>query len=207
MATTKAPLFGLDASGTLANAIVFSKWRGRTYVRRHTTPANPKSGLQVGMRSVFKFLTQAYAALTAAQKLTWTDAGAADNITSLNAMVREGQGRMRRHVGCRRATDEALETTIDPPTSPAAAAAPTALVLSWTRPVANQGDWYWALYRGLTTGFSTGIANLVAMGAVADNSYVDTKLTTGTAYFYKVREGGGGGKLGTLSAEFTGTPT
>jgi len=43
MARTTAPLFSLDASGTIAKAITFSKWRGRQYVRRHAIPKNPQS--------------------------------------------------------------------------------------------------------------------------------------------------------------------
>lgn len=50
MARTKGPLFSLDASGTVADTIVFSRWKGRNYVRRHQIPYNPKSTKQVNVR-------------------------------------------------------------------------------------------------------------------------------------------------------------
>jgi len=37
------PLYSQDASGTIGKAIVFSKWKGRNYVRKHVKPANPQS--------------------------------------------------------------------------------------------------------------------------------------------------------------------
>ncbi len=36
----------LDASGTVAGTITFSKWKGRNYVRQRVTPANPQSEMQ-----------------------------------------------------------------------------------------------------------------------------------------------------------------
>jgi hypothetical protein len=57
MAKTTAPLFGFGASGTLAKAIVFSKWKGRPYARRHVIPANPQSTAQTLTRDVFSTAT------------------------------------------------------------------------------------------------------------------------------------------------------
>jgi len=67
------PLMSLDASGTLADAITFSKWRGRNYVRERVIPSNPKSGAQVGRRAMFAFLTQAWNALADGAKASWQD--------------------------------------------------------------------------------------------------------------------------------------
>ena len=55
MATTTAPLLSFGASGTLAKTMVFSKWKGRPYVRRHVIPANPKSVAQTLTRDAFAF--------------------------------------------------------------------------------------------------------------------------------------------------------
>ena len=67
------PAMSLDASGTLADAITFSKWKGRNYVRERVIPANPRSGAQVGRRAMFTFLTQEWDALADADKATWQD--------------------------------------------------------------------------------------------------------------------------------------
>jgi len=65
------PAMSLDASGSLANTITFSKWKGRNYVRERVIPSNPKSGAQTGRRAMFKFLTQNWAALSVSDKATW----------------------------------------------------------------------------------------------------------------------------------------
>jgi hypothetical protein len=207
MALTKAPLFGLDASGTVAGAIVFSKWKGRTYVRRHAVPHNPKSGLQVGMRSVFKFIAQDYVNLSAAVVARWKAIADVDLITPLNAQMRVGQQFARQNKGWVKDPAEALETTIDPPTALTATAQPKSIALNWTRPVANQGDYSVAVYQSLTGVFTRDISKLVLVQTVTDITCVITGLTTGVAYFFEVCETGGGGLLGTASAEATATPT
>jgi len=66
-------MMSLGASGTLADAITFSIWKGRPYVRERVIPSNPKSGAQVGRRSMFTFLAQAWDAILTADKATWQD--------------------------------------------------------------------------------------------------------------------------------------
>lgn len=66
-----APMMSLDATGTLGDAITFSKWKGRNYVRERVIPSNPKSEGQTGRRAMFKWLTQKWAALSTADKATW----------------------------------------------------------------------------------------------------------------------------------------
>jgi len=63
----------LSASGTLADAITFSTWKGRGYVRERVIPSNPQSGAQVGRRAMFSFLSKAWDALSDADKATWQD--------------------------------------------------------------------------------------------------------------------------------------
>jgi len=46
MAKVSGPLMSMDASGKLADAVVFSKWKGRNYVRQWLKPANPMSADQ-----------------------------------------------------------------------------------------------------------------------------------------------------------------
>jgi len=205
MALTKAPLFGLDASGTIADALVFSKWKGRTYVRRHAIPSNPKSGTQVGMRAVFKFITQYFVDLTAPELAIWEAAAAAGNYTALNALVKDAQGRARLNLGWRVDTGT-IETTIDPPTTPTATALPKALRLAWVRPIANQGTLSTAIWQSLTGTFTRSISNLVRVLPIGPLTIDITGLTTGVAYFFEVAETGKNGLIGTSSAEATGTP-
>ena len=53
MAKPTAPLLSFGASGTLAKTMVYSRWKGRPYVRRHVIPANPQSTAQTLTRNAF----------------------------------------------------------------------------------------------------------------------------------------------------------
>jgi len=56
MAKPTAPLLSFGASGQIAKSMVFSKWRGRSYVRRHVIPANPQTAEQSLTRDTFSWL-------------------------------------------------------------------------------------------------------------------------------------------------------
>ena len=59
MAKVKGPLMSLEASGSIANTITFSIWKGRPYVRQLVTPANPSSAGQIAIRKVLGSLAKA----------------------------------------------------------------------------------------------------------------------------------------------------
>jgi len=90
MVKVYGPMFSLDASGTLAEAVTFSKWKGRPYVRERVIPSNPKSGAQVGRRAMFKFLTQLWASVSAADQATWKDLAEQLVASNFNAYVSDG---------------------------------------------------------------------------------------------------------------------
>lgn len=73
MVKVAGPMMSLQASGTLADAITFSSWKGRPYVRERVIPANPKSGGQTGRRAMFQMLSQAWNGdyMTTARRATW----------------------------------------------------------------------------------------------------------------------------------------
>ena len=73
MVKVNGPMFSLSASGSLADAITFSSWKGRPYVRERVIPSNPKSGAQTGRRAMFKFLTQLWSGVSDADQATWQD--------------------------------------------------------------------------------------------------------------------------------------
>ncbi len=50
MAKVTGPLMSLDASGTVAKTVVFSKWNGQNYVRHHVIPKNPQTAGQAQSR-------------------------------------------------------------------------------------------------------------------------------------------------------------
>lgn len=84
-----APMMSLDASGTLGDAVTFSKWKGRNYVRERVIPSNPKSGAQVGRRAMFKFLSQHWTDCDTAEKATWQDIADAIVASPFNAFLKD----------------------------------------------------------------------------------------------------------------------
>jgi hypothetical protein len=200
MARTTGPLFSLDASGSVAKTIVFSKWKGRSYVRRHAIPSNPNTPLQQGMRSVLKYITQHYVDLSDAQILQWKNAGAVDNITPLNAQVRDAGQRARNNLGWRQ---ELLATplgTIHPPTSPTLTFSHGSFTAAWTRPVADQGDYTTAIYVDTVDPTTGDISTLKTIVDVVDLTAVVLGLDPTLDQYMRVAETSAAGEIGTLSA-------
>lgn len=54
MAKVNAPLFSFNASGKIANALVYFGWKGLDVVRSYVVPTNPKSDAQQIQRDYFK---------------------------------------------------------------------------------------------------------------------------------------------------------
>lgn len=90
MAIVTGPLQSFDASGKLANSIVFSKWKGRNYVRRLAIPSNPKSQAQLYFRAFMAFLGSQWSTLSGALQAEWDADAAAYLISSFNAYTRQG---------------------------------------------------------------------------------------------------------------------
>lgn len=86
-AIVNGPLFSLDASGQLGKALVYSKWKGRSYVREYAIPANPNSLAQRWRRAMFGFLSQAWATLGATEKASWEPEAGSKSISPFNEFV------------------------------------------------------------------------------------------------------------------------
>jgi hypothetical protein len=208
MATVKAPLLSLEAAGKLANAIVFSKWKGRPYVRTLVTPANPKSGGQVGMRAMFKWLAQNWSALSAADKATWEDRADQLIVSPFNAYMSYNQFRWRDFLAPTSIYPEA--TTDTAPVEGVLAATAGVRSITVTQPIttANEG-WAILFFRGLAPAITTAFDNLIGASIVNgtnDVNWVDSPLVPDT-YYYKIRSVTLDGQLGTESSEVNATVT
>jgi hypothetical protein len=200
-------MLSLAASGSIGGAVVYSSAKGRAYARQLVIPSNPKSGPQVGMRSMLKFLSQQWASLTAGQKADWDTRAAQTNISAFNAFTSYNQSRWRSFLGPSK-LDPAAVAAIAP-------AAPTTTVTAGVRQLglsiadgAQVPDWGWMIFRSLVTGFTPAYSNLVAVIAATASPtlFVDAALTP-VAHYYRIKGFMIDGKLGTLEAEKTGTPT
>lgn len=202
------PLMSLDASGTIADAVTFSKWKGRNYARQRVIPANPNSVSQQSVRAMMKFVSQAWAALTTGNKATWQVRADQTTISTFNAYVATNLNRWRSFKLPSKA-DPADESGVAP-------AAPTTTVTAGVRELqlsiadgAQLPDWLWMIFRSVTTGFTPSFSNLVAViiKTATPTIYIDAGLPSGIAQFYRVAGGMATGKWGTLEAQKTGTPT
>jgi len=84
MARLTAPLFSLDASGTLSKAITYSKWKGINYARTRVIPENPKSEAQTEVRGVFATLNEIYKRMPLLARAPWDAAVLGRPLTARN---------------------------------------------------------------------------------------------------------------------------
>lgn len=206
-----APALSLDASGTIGDAIVFSKWKGRHYIRQRVIPANPKSGLQVGFRSMFRFLAQNWAALTAAEKATWNDLADAAVISNFNAYMGANQDRWRRFNSPTQdtpATEAGTVCDFVGGSTPAATGGVASITIDTTTGVINQ-NWGLMIFKS-TTGFSTALSNCVAViladVTITAYTWLDSPLAAAT-YYYNTRLITDDGVLGPELGEITAAAT
>lgn len=185
MVKVSAPAMSLDASGTLAGAITFSKWKGRNYVRERVIPANPKSGGQVGIRAMFKFLTQIWDGLSDANKATWLDR-AADLIASpFNGFISYNMSRWRNFETPSK-EDPAAEIATAPSLCTGVATPGIRSMLLAITHGANPADWGMAIFMDLTTAFDLTWDRCIAIVPVdgaGDATYVHTPLVADTYYY------------------------
>ena len=185
MVKVRAPAMSLDASGSLAGTLVFSKWKGRNYIRQLVIPTNPKSGGQVGVRAMFKFLSQVWDGLTDANKATWEDRADDMIVSEFNAFMSYNQRRWR-DFDTPSKEDPATETGTAP-TGPTGVATPN--VRSMTLAIsdgANAPDFGYAIFRSLTSTFTLNWDNCIAVVPWDDSGtteYVDSPLEPDTYYY------------------------
>jgi hypothetical protein len=208
MVKVSAPALSLDASGSIAGAMTFSKWKGRNYVRSLVIPANPKSAPQIGVRAMFRFLSQGWAALGSTPKASWEDYGDQLIASPFNAYMSRNQFRWRQFKAPGQ-TDPVDETGTDAVIG-AAAATGGVRSISLSIPITTANDgWGVLIFRSPTGTFSTAFDNLigaVVIAGAATLTWVDSPLDAGT-YYYDFRAFTTAGKLGSEKGEVNATAT
>lgn len=210
MAKVDGPLFSFSASGSLADTIVFSRWKGRPYVRQRVIPSNPRTGLQVGLRQMFAFLAQQWASgLDSTQKASWDALAAQKVISPFDAYMGGGMDEWK--------TFDAPSKYggVAPLSTPATIADNTATggvgeaTLQVDTALLNDG-WGYVWFRATSTGFATALSNAILSAQLAGDSgssiVVDSPLAPGT-YFYNLRhfsrDGALSAEIGEVSAVVT----
>jgi hypothetical protein len=95
MARTTAPLLSWSASGQVAQTQVYSRWKGRGYVRRYVIPANPNTTDQQETRNTFKWLNNFAKYLPAGATDAWSLYATNAQITERNAIIKQNLSNLR----------------------------------------------------------------------------------------------------------------
>jgi hypothetical protein len=206
MVKVYGPALSIDASGTLAKTMVFSKWKGRSYVRSHVNPAQPRTGPQVGVRAMFSFLAKQWASLTSANKTSWEVLAKQFNVSPFNASTHVNQARWRNFLTPSK--NSAVAGVSVAPTI--CTQVLTVGVRQITVTITKGGTaptWGYSIHRYLVTGATPAFSNCVHISPIDGSSnatWVDTPLDPGT-YFYKVHPFNDDGVKGVTSVESTAT--
>jgi hypothetical protein len=91
MARIKFGAFITDVAGKIGGT-VFSKNKGGAYAKNKVSPSNPKTSYQTGIRAILAAVSQAWRALTDAQRESWNSAAKLDALSSKNGDVRSVSG-------------------------------------------------------------------------------------------------------------------
>jgi hypothetical protein len=192
----------VDASGKFAGSMVFSKWKGRNYVRQLVTPANPKSAKQTGIRCMLGYLAQTWATLGNLAKATWDEIAASRAISAFNAFSSVNLTRWQNGLAPAQAnpaaeTSTALTVSTQTLTGGSGCITLT-LAASGTTDLAG-----FIIYRAAAEitvpSWTNAIAVIDASGA-GTATYVDSPLDAGT-YHYRVAAFNTDGKLGATHAD------
>lgn len=88
MGKVTAPLLSFGASGSLGKSIVFSRWRGIPYARRHVIPANPDTVDQQETRNTFAWLNNVWRYMPSIVQEGWNAYAQGQPLTGRNGLIK-----------------------------------------------------------------------------------------------------------------------
>jgi len=206
MVKTKSSFMSLEASGSFASTLISQSWKGRSYLRKLTLPAQPNSGKQIAIRSMFGFLSLQWTAIADVDKTTWEPPAAERDISPFNAYVQENM--IRFTIGKAPGQTYPVSETGTPADIPAESAVPLGtglLTTGLTTPVND--NWGIQLHRGTAPAFTPDLGNIIAViqgTTAAMQKFFDYPLASGT-WYYRWRPFTLDGNYGALDNEFNGT--
>jgi len=208
MAKVTGPLMSISASGTFGGTLVFAEWNGRAYVREHVIPSNPKSAMQTGIRSLWKFLSKFWATISSQNKATWLAIATAQQISNFNAYMQYNMDRWQNFFAPTQANPAAEASAGLTVTTQTLTGAVGYASIAVT-PSGATAIWGIAIFRStaeiVTPSWANCIAVVEADGANAV-TYVDSPLVAGT-YHYRTAIINTDGIMGTVKADGTAVVT
>jgi hypothetical protein len=197
----------MDASGTVANAITFSRWRGRQYVRRHVVPSNPSTSFQVGIRAMLAVLANQWASIGLSFQASWAHPAALVNLLPFHAYIRDNMRRWRDNRGVSQSYPP--PETLTPELPVLTATGHERYALLGLDASGYAGTWLFTLHRELGVIAAPTYANCVKI--LPSNfgfplSFVDSPLAKGT-YHYMAASITSDGLFGSPTADTTAVVT
>ena len=209
MVKVSGPMMSMDASGKLGDAVVFSKWKGRNYVRQLVKPSNPKSGLQTGMRAMFGYLAQDWSTIGAGDQDTWDPLAAQIVASAFNGYMRQNQRFWRDFTAPSRRASHLQDDLVGITPTNTATGGVRSITISSELATINQ-NWGMIVFKSTLTGFTPGLSNAVKVlkmtAAATPSLWIDSPLAAG-AYFYNFMPFSIAGVLGAALGEETATAT
>lgn len=95
MVRLTGPTLGGQASGSLADALTFSKSKGRNYVKFKASPKQPNTNPQIAIKAALAGLSNAWTTLAAAAQQTWQSEATRLEISPFNAYLKWNLHRFR----------------------------------------------------------------------------------------------------------------
>lgn len=95
MVKLKGPSLATEATGSLADALIFSTTKKRSYLKKHAKPANPNTQAQQSVRAMITFLTKNWKNLTPIQQATWNTPAFLEKIAPYHAYLKINMKRWR----------------------------------------------------------------------------------------------------------------
>jgi len=185
MVKTKGPSISAEASGKLADVLIFSKSPRTQYAKTHRRPRNPRSGGQVGIRVMMKFLAQQWKDIIPTRQATWQEAAQRMDLYRYHAYISHNQINWRSFLGATQ-MDNYTGTWLALDTPDLRLFPKTNSVLIDLRAIGSGSAWGYTLFRSQTSGFTAAIDTCVKIfrkGPLHKTLFLDTPVTPGTYYY------------------------
>jgi len=197
MVKVRGPLGSAEASGGFGPSAVFSSWKGRSYVKSHAVPTNPKSALQTTVRAMMGFLSQQWASIADEHKATWETLALDLEIPPYNAFISHNLERWRQFTapGQRYPVTEGYDLPNATFVSATGGVGHAVLEFSMTNP---KNNWGILIFRGTDTptiGVREKCIAALLQNTIGTHYYTDQNLPPDN-YYYIARYFTTRGKLG-----------
>ena len=211
MARTTGPLFSADASGSMANLLTFSKWKGRTYVKMFSQPTGERTPVQASVRAMMGFLNSAWngPVMTQAHRDAWLADSRDQGVAPLNAYLTAGLDRWTHFTAPQVEPGYTAGGVLSNISATWTATGGKGIItITWHLTTLSNGWglWFHADQSAVVTVARENLLYIEPLGPLGDHTTVITGVPPGT-YNIKRRGSNWKGQLGSLGGSKTTTVT